>query len=95
MRKKLANLLNKSSCYKFLKDEKYSTIYTYDGSNMQGNDSNAARMTNLNVQVALLALLEKTSISTKVMTWVTISMSVFRSSKSETVNSDIQMRMIR
>ena len=34
--KKLANLLYRSSCCLILDDEKY---FTYDGSNMQGNDN--------------------------------------------------------
>ena len=34
--KKLANLLNRSSCCLVLDNEKY---FTYDGSNMQGNDN--------------------------------------------------------
>ena len=36
MCKKLANLLYRSSCCLVLDDEKY---FTYDGSNMQGNDN--------------------------------------------------------
>ena len=86
---KLANLLYRSSCCLILDDEKY---FTYDGSNMQGNDnyhSNGKSKCQDSVRFA-----GKEKYHGKVMVWAAISnrgisKPLFRPFKSEAVDSDI------
>ena len=83
--KKLANLLQETSCCLILDDEKY---FTYDGSNMQGNDnyhSNGKSKCQDSVRFA-----GKEKYHGKVMVWAAISnrgisKPLFRPSKSKAV----------
>ena len=87
--KKLANLLNRSSFCLVLDNEKY---FTYDGSNMQGNDNYYSNDKFKCPDSVRFAGKEKYPNKVRVRVAITnrgISNPLFRPSKSEAVNSDI------
>ena len=87
--KKLANLLYRSSCCLILDDEKY---FTYDGSNMQGNDNYYTNDKSKCSDSIRFDVKEKYPNKVTVLVAISnrgISKSLFRPSKTEAVNSGI------